>query len=381
MNKTRDDTLNDWYFTALRGLELEGSLSGERPSGGWPQWTLRVRFGWGDVARQDLPECVSIREWPLQDVPGLDDLAKPNRSGPYYHLRDAADCRDALESPVSLDQLDGGRPVNVAVEITREWIDPPEGIIPASAAASPGTGSHSFPILTVTADGSFGFRNSWGERWGKDGCGLLPFEVLNRRLITATTFLAPLETSPSAGTDVELLQWFDRTHRGEVFLAYVIYDRTNDERLGWAFAVERDGRLECEELFVKPAARRRGYGRRLFEALRNRAFAGGRGLTFWIPYADSEPGERLRLRRFFKRFGYGVAPSGVRWTPYAATKGFASKPIPDVPFPEKPGRSLVALKTELEPEPNWSAAGLDPEVLAAAKDVFRRRRELLKRLA
>lgn len=379
MSTTRDDPYNDSYYGVFRGLQLEGLLVGERPSGGWPQWALRVRFGWGHVGRQDLPDGLSIHDWPLQDVSGLDELAKLNRSGPYYYIRNAADCQAALD----FVQLGACEPVTAAVEITGEWVDPPKGIIPLSAGKSPAVGSHSFAIILATDEGFFGFLNSWGEEWGDGGCGYLPFQVFDERLITATTFLPPLETPPPSEVnieDIELVTWVGHTHRGEAILVVLVYDRSCDDRLAWAFAIEREGRLECEELFVKPDVRRRGYGSRLVEALREQAFATGKELHFWVSFADSEPPKRPQLHRFFRRCRFGVAPSNVQWAPYVASKSISPKVIADVPFPEKPGRSLISLR-EWDSEPDWDAADLDPAVTEAAKRVFRRRRDLLRRLA
>jgi len=46
----------------------------------------------------------------------------------------------------------------------------------------------------------------------------------------------------------------------------------NDDRMAWAFVIERDGAVEVEELFVRPQFGRRRYGSKMLRTIH--AFAG-----------------------------------------------------------------------------------------------------------
>ena len=92
-----------------------------------------------------------------------------------------------------------------------------------------------------------------------------------------------------------------------------------DDRIAWAFAVERSGVVEIEELFVKPAYRRQGYGSKLFRSVSELARDHKCRLKGWVSYADVDSGKLPAVRRFFSKLGLVLSSGSVRWAPYVVT--------------------------------------------------------------
>jgi GNAT superfamily N-acetyltransferase len=99
-----------------------------------------------------------------------------------------------------------------------------------------------------------------------------------------------------------------------------IFDSAEDECVGWAFVVERQGFADIEEFFVRPSYRGRGYGRRLAELiLSNSDYFLGRPLRLWISHADQPALRATPLIRTLQRLRLSARPtSRRRWAPYVA---------------------------------------------------------------
>jgi GNAT superfamily N-acetyltransferase len=93
----------------------------------------------------------------------------------------------------------------------------------------------------------------------------------------------------------------------------------DDERMGWAFAVERKGLVEVEELFVRPQYRGKGYGKKLIRLLGE--LASERGLKIWVSYADNVPENLAIIEKLISPLGLQLKASDVRWAPLVATAG------------------------------------------------------------
>jgi len=90
----------------------------------------------------------------------------------------------------------------------------------------------------------------------------------------------------------------------------------NEDRIAWAFAVQRRYSLDVEELFVKPAHRGKGYGRGLARMIAKLAFEVQQHPRIWISYPDSTPENLLRVEKLFIPFGFELREAPVRWAPF-----------------------------------------------------------------
>ena len=100
----------------------------------------------------------------------------------------------------------------------------------------------------------------------------------------------------------------------------------DDERIGWAFGIEREGGIELEELFVKPQFRRRGFGTKLLDAFRELAVANGATLKVWVSFADMEPANLDIIRKLIKPSGFTLEQTDVRWAAYLVSGAEAHGP-------------------------------------------------------
>jgi len=324
--------LSSKYFISRAG-RLEGTYPGSpRGEGGWLVSAQRVMVGWGMVSEDDWPGHPSQENPPFVEPPGIDAKAKANRVHSYERVRTAEQCFRVMLRR---------RPVLVAVEITEQWFDAPRGVIELPESRDAIIGAHAFAIIGYSAEkDGFEFVNSWGREWGEQGFGVLPPEYFDQHFLEAwtNTLVAPMPTPHHIGTEVLRWQSPDLVYEGMKQFGVEIRDTGRDERIGWAFAVLRDGYLDVEELFVKPQYRRHGYGRQLAENVRQLSWHVGRSVRLWVPFADYEPNNFPALARIAETLGVELAESGVRW---AALKGMASENASRLFIPPSIGGSEI----------------------------------------
>ncbi len=300
------------YYTIVRSLLVEGTYPGDTRTGGWPISALRAQCGWGAVLETDWPE-VPVREtWPPPEPPGLDAKAKELRTHHYQRVRSARECCIVLGHIF---------PVAAAFEITGQWFGARNGVIPMPDPDEPIVGTHCVTLLGFDRlHMGFDFANSWGQDWGHRGFGLLPFEYFDRHVVCAWTMhgIGPLP-GYYACKGIEAIGWQkldclgNSLHGGDVVRGREVYDGTHDERMGWTFAVHRDGFLDVEEFFVRPQYRRQGVGTQLVEMLHALAAELKRPLRLWVPFADWTESNIPLVDRIARKLGLKLFHANVRW--------------------------------------------------------------------
>ena len=246
----------------VRSRQLEGTYHGDAKTGVWPITCWRISFGWGAVRAIDWPDSTMESQWPPAEPEGLDRTAKRMRRGPYQRVITLGDCKRAL----AVGQL----PI-VSLRITEDWFQTERGVILDPRPGVESIGSHAVTFVgyddisrTIT------FANSsWGHDWGNEGFGTLSYGYFENMLVEAwiTSDTSPTWTLAKSAAqfsnahepgalDVREMVWGVRDIvRGGVVHCCEIYDLANDERIGWTLAVPRDGFLDIEDLFVRPAYR------------------------------------------------------------------------------------------------------------------------------
>jgi ribosomal protein S18 acetylase RimI-like enzyme len=292
-------------YAYIRGRQLEGTFPGDRRTGIWVVTVMRIGHGWGFVPEQFWPYDTSI--WPPAEPAGLDSIARKYRLNTYYRrVRTVPECKAVLLE----------MPVIAAVTIDENWYNAVQGRIPQLQMPYVSTGSHS--VLLVGYDDQkreFIFQNSWGVNWGDKGFGYLPYEVFRETCIEAWAH----RLGENANWSQPKLRsshrsWGIRELTGEIIHGQEIM--AGEDRIAWAYAVEDEGALEIEELFVMPQFRRRGHGRALVGAIGSLAEQRAVPLKFWISHADAAPKNLAVVEKLLHPLGLRSERSAERWASY-----------------------------------------------------------------
>ena len=307
-------------YLFVRGRQLEGTFPGAPGTGIWPITSWRISRGWGVPPESTWPYNGDASAWPPSEPPGIDASARRYRGGRYQRVRTLQECRIVLGSM--------GFPVMVSLKITGTWGSAPGGRISFPSPSEAVVGCHT--VLVEGYDDSkseFKFANSWGADWGDHGSGYIGYDTLEATWVEGWVGDFPEEWSDnwpgnmrpigSRGGVVERA-WGIAEHGGGVFHCREFED-AQEERIGWAFAIEREGRVEVEELFIRPQFRRSGYGTKLIRSLNDLAGERGMSLKVWISFADIASENLGVIERLTHPLGLSLRSSGVRWAALVAS--------------------------------------------------------------
>jgi GNAT superfamily N-acetyltransferase len=298
-------------YTDVRCRQLEGTFPGDPMEGVWPISAQRISRGWGSVTESEWPD-VHVPDWPGEEPEGLDAKAKRFRTHRYQRVRSSHDCRVMLAHE---------NPVNLAVEITNQWFDAPHGLIRMPVEREEIVGSHAITVLAFDfIHRWFRFQNSWGAEWGMRGYGYLPFAYFDKHLVDSWAVHDILRRPKYDDFEgVDRICWGcpdvlgHSVHGGDIQHGREVYDGTNDEHMGWTFAVHRDGFLDIEDFFVCPQYRDQGVANQLIEMLLELSAKANRPLRMWVPFADWNEQQRPRVQRLAEKLGLQLFGSGVHW--------------------------------------------------------------------
>lgn len=163
--------------------------------------------------------------------------------------------------------------------------------------------------------GLFTFETWWGAEWGDRGFGYLPHTYFDRYLTEAWVLSTPYER-PRWSLDEPMvmeIEWGAQDFLGGVLHGVELYDSAQDECIGWAFTVCRDGFLDIEELFVRPAFRGTNNGNILTRMLGVLATRLRLPLRLWVAHADLSQDNLVTVGKIVRRLSLTLVPSDVRW--------------------------------------------------------------------
>jgi GNAT superfamily N-acetyltransferase len=313
----------------IRSRQLEGTYPGDPKEGVWGITTHRVHFGWGMVDEHEWPDRKKDGSDFLDPVPpGLDQSAKRKRIHHYERIRSSADARVIVEhtekglSRLRSKQTSRGAGdllgVQLAFEVTRQFVEAPRGQVSSPEPDAPVLGTHSVYLLEYShAQNAFEFVNSWGPGWGNNGKGYMPSSFVDEWMTESWA----VDDSPARLPEcsgIQELQWDVQDPLGDRLHGLEIYDGDADERIGWSFVVHRGKHLDIEELYVRPSYRGSGFGGRLVGMVLDLAKQHGRPLRAWIPFIDCQEGNRPALAHTIRKLGLNIRRSGVPWAAYLA---------------------------------------------------------------
>jgi GNAT superfamily N-acetyltransferase len=295
----------------VRGRQLEESFNRDPYIGIWPITGMRVQYGLGNVPLTDWPCITSVNEWPPNDRPHLDAVAKNRRISFYQRIRNTLECKRAICAYQG---------VLAAFQITDQWFNASGGRIEMPSSNYPVTDKSHAVAITGYDDISqrFHFANSWGPEWGAAGDGTLPYEYFESQMVSA--WMLSVVDRPiieQVGNEsVEILNMGFASPVGGQVHVMECYDYDEDERIGWAIGVQREATMDIEDVFVRPPYRGNGYGRVLFELIRE--FQHEMNVRVWFSHADSVGAIQRRLCKSLK---LNIEPTGCRWSRYVAQIG------------------------------------------------------------
>lgn len=272
-------------FPYVRATQLERTYPED--AGAHIVSAMRVFAGWGAVQESENPYQYTEGEWPPVERPGLDDIARHDRSPYYVRVR-------SLEE--SIAALSGKFPFCAAFPTTGAWDDAPNGkiAVPGDMAEFLDGGSHCVLIAGYNDERRhFIFVNSWGKDWGDDGIGYLPYEYFDRFVQEAWMnergydLCQDSHYASAAGRPV--MRWAMSTPLG-ILHGVEYYEAETDTKCGWAYARENGAFLDIEEVFVRPDRRGYGIGRELCQVLKEIVVDTQTVPRLWVPPIDDELG-------------------------------------------------------------------------------------------
>jgi hypothetical protein len=303
----------------VRARQLDGSLA-EGPSVGvYGISFMRIAAGWGCVSAKRYPRSRHL-PWPPPEPPGLDRIARFNRSLGHFRARDVDDARRCISRMLGL-------PV-CCLPIHADWATAKGGIINLPSVTTPLDGrSHSVCLVGYNDDTRlFRFWHNWGSGWGENGHGYLPYEYFTLHVEDAWAMCIPLGYQcPAVSESFAVLERGFTNRLDNPWFIADLWNTSEGIRIGWCMATIRDGWFEVEDFFIRPDhLDNKTHRRVLLTRVVQMAMSRGLRLRFWIPHADI----RYRAANFattndiIREAKLTVKPSGVTWAAYRAERTF-----------------------------------------------------------
>jgi hypothetical protein len=300
----------------------------------------RVTAGWGVVAEQRWRYPHGPVVWPPIEPPGLDRIARFNRTFAHFRARTMEDLKRAIAAE---------SPVNFSVPITRSWRTAPNGVIPMPVSPAEFTEGHSVLGIGYNDGNNYlQFMNCWGKRWGRDGIGFLPYEYFDQYVSDAwflwptvvanwkptklgdfTAPLLPTIGAPFSGQVSDIGDGF--VYRlcmfgnplGNPCAVIDIWANDDDNRIAWVIMTVRDNYLDIEDFFIKPDyaadAENVHYLLNTVDELATRETL---KLRFWIAHADTHyrAANFNTINEIVRAGTLTVLPSPFTWAAYVAER-------------------------------------------------------------
>jgi hypothetical protein len=277
----------------------------------------RVMMGWGTVAEARWSYPAGKIAWPPPEPPGLDRIARFNRSFSHWKVRNLDDLRRALSS---------GGSCNFSVPITKQWRTAPGGIITLPRSPSDFLEGHAMAAAGYNDNTQLiKFINNWGPHWGDRGYGYLPYAYFEKYRTDALTLFP-----------YKLQNWCPKRTGGQPFasqremftnaLGYPVgvinlWQLDEEIRIGWCLLTFRgDDFLEIEDFFIRPDFQIGAHQRVLTQNVLEWAEDNELPLRLWISHADTKhfAADFSVMNGLLRAIQWNVRPSPHSWAAYIA---------------------------------------------------------------
>ena len=283
---------------------------------------MRVFAGWGCVSakRWSYPKSRPL-PWPQPEPPGLDRIARFNRSLGHFRARDVDDARRCIAQMLAL-------PV-CCLPIHAGWAKPKDAIISLPSVTTPLDGrSHSVCLVGYNDKTRlFRFWHNWGSGWGENGHGYLPYQYFTLLVEDAWAMPPPRGYQCPATSDQPFVVW----QRGFInclgnpWFVVDLWSTSEGIRIGWCMATIRDEWFEVEDFFIRPDYLDDQTHRRLLvRRILHMAISKGLRFRLWIPHADVHyrAANFATMNDIIREAKLTVKQSGVTWAAYRAERTF-----------------------------------------------------------
>ena len=330
-------------YIYFRSRQLEGTDPSDSQIGSWLITTQRIFYGWGNVSTKDWPCLPGTEPSTIEEPEGLDYRAKALRTQYYQRVLGVEEAKRAVQLK---------KPVMISLPATEQWFDAERGEIADIDSQNDILGSHCITLLGYSNHSkSFRFANSWGKDWGDKGFGYLSYRYYEDQSYESWLLTVGFDSRQAArdalenggitqqSTDGVLeLMWAvpDPLSASSAVHCREIYDYDQDERIGWAFATTRGGFLDVEDLFVRPAYRRRGYASRIAQMLLRLSTDVGLILRLQVSYADVGAENKEALDGILRVMGVTLRNTNQRGLAYVALPGMTSRSLEPIVIPKRP---------------------------------------------
>ena len=301
-------------YAFQRARQLDGSIDEGPKYGSFCLSAHRVSTGWGAIAEHRWPYPRGKVDWPLTEPPGLDRIARFNRTLSHFRVRSTDDCRRCLA---------GGVVFGFSIPITQEWYTTRDGVI--AMPSSPFL-NQQHAVTAIGYDDSISqiaFLNSWGSHWGQSGIGHLPYDYFSQFASDAwfswpmqpARYLPDSRDERFVGREMIAINTL-----GNAVGIVDVWDVSKDVRMGWCFmTLGPNGKfLEIEDYFLMREYYGTGNQRQLAKLVLDFAESQGLPLRLWVPHADrrGRAANFRNLNDFIRTARLKLRPSPHRWAAY-----------------------------------------------------------------
>jgi hypothetical protein len=310
------DGLFSKAYSFNKARQLDGTMDKGSRYGSYCLTAARVWMGWGAVAQHRWPRPQGPVEWPPNEPPGLDQIARFNRTFCHFRIRNISDARRSL----SLGNL-----FRFSVPMTRAWYAAPNGLIPMPVGPHDFVEGHAVEAAGYDDNTQLlTFINSWGPDWGNGGIGYLPYSYFQTYLSDAWVMFPR-----------KLKNWLPRDIpdtfgiRASAFtngLANAgalidLWQIDQDVRIGWCVMTYRGAKfLEIEDFFIRPDFQSGGFQEALTEEVLDFSRQQQLPLKLWIAHADTRyfASNFKPINEFLRATNLTARPSPFPWAAYLA---------------------------------------------------------------
>ena len=303
-----------------------------KDEGAWLTTAYRVRCGVGMISASTWSPLGRLDAVPPVE---MERIAEQNRLPAYVRVRSSQEC---------VQYLSQGLSIQAGLEITSQWIEAGSGSIKEIPDHVTPRESHTVQIFHCDMENRrFGFENSWGANWGRQGLGILSFDYFDKwNIDTWVPVFASNELFSTSDLDESCMTTRLLLNPPHVLVWTTFYELITGKKMGWFMARSGVDSLDVEDFHVRREFRNRGHGNRLCEELRIASDHANLPLRLLVPYADSCDGNHSNIRWIAGKLGLGIAKSRHTWAGYEATPSR----LPSIRIPARPRAALNIFRYE-----------------------------------
>lgn len=310
-------------FICIMCKKLDGM---EFISGSTAWWSLRAIKGYGACEEKFCPHDAFLDEIHYINFPITEEIlenAYQYRTPVYQRLFSLNDIKKVLY----LNKT----PAIISFDVFKGIYNAPKGFVPLPKANEKKLGAHCVMVAGYSDEKQvISFANSWGEKWGDEGYGYLPYSYLEKYIIECWAvmykkdwqdwkqILSENNFKDKKGNSIKTQ--LCKVHPiiyGRYPLLVLDFYAPNGKIGGWShFSIVDYGNvIEIEEIFLLPQYRNLGWGTKILEIIENTAKVYGISeIRGWVSVQDIVTEEReSMLKKYFIKSGFEIVSDNTKF--------------------------------------------------------------------